>query len=668
VQRTSDKTLTPKLQFQLYTLTGLVLLPHVNNLTLAITIYLFLALGLRLLSLKIPQIQPNKLTLFALTAIGIYLTYNQHQTLIGKDAGISLLSIMLVLKTLEVRKRRDLYITVFISYFVIITQFIFSQTISLFVFQLVLLITLTSLLISINRVNSENNLISPIKSAFVITIQALPIAIILFVMFPRLTHPLWHIGSDSSAQTGISEEIRPGMFSQLIESSEIAFRVTFKDTPPARESFYWRGLVLWDTDGISWFTDKHNPIDISRTELSINKDSVRTEVFLEPHRKTWLYALDLPSSAPKGSNLLKDFSLSLQNPVNQPKQYEVNSYLNYQQKRLPDEHRKRALKLADNITDRQRQLVSEWKNSATSDDQIVQLALEYFNHHNFVYTLNPPRYLNNPIDQFLFDEREGFCGHYATAFTQLMRLADIPTRIVIGYQGGEYNELGDYFTIRQYDAHAWTEVWLKNKGWLRVDPTAAVAPERVRTAIQPTFGAIGEPALFKINDSGWIGKGIAQLGMLLDTTGLQWRRWVLGFDRERQFSLMRGLGFNFTDIKYWGILTVVFIALALILIALYILSQSRLRVEPVLKLYQDFCQRLAAVGLTKLIHEGPLDYSKRIIQLRPDLSRDIKRITELYVDLRYGRPDEGDLENFTRQVRGFRPGRSSQQRSTVRKD
>jgi transglutaminase-like putative cysteine protease len=655
MRQTKDHSLTPFLQFKLYLLTGLVLLPHIANLPLAVTIFLFATLGLRFLSLKFPQLQPGRWILFFLTLAGIFLIYNQHQGILGKDAGTSLLSIMLILKTLEVRRRRDLYVTVFIAYFVIVTQFLYDQTILLLIFLTLIMIGHTSLLLETNRVSPSKNMLEPFRQTFTYTLQALPIAIILFIMFPRLSQPLWTFGFEGSGLTGISKEIRPGSISQLIQSDDVAFRVTFKDKAPPRINHYWRGLVLWDTDGTTWSTDENRPIPMLTSQVKPTGEPIEYEIMLEPHKKNWLFTLDLPVLIPKDSKLSVDFSLYTLKPVVRPKQYEAISYSGHKAGTLTSESRKRALQLADNVTDRQRNLVARWRTTSENNSALVQKALKYFNSESFIYTLNPPSYTNNPIDQFLFNEREGFCEHYATAFTQLMRLADIPARIVIGYQGGEYNQLGGYYTIRQYDAHAWTEVWLEDHGWQRIDPTAAVAPERVRSAIQPNVGSVGSPVVFRIDDNSIIGKSLKQLGMLLDNTGLQWRLWVLGFDQDRQFSIMRRLGLDFLTAGYWGLIIVGAITLFLAIVTLSLLRKGQIPQDPLNIIYRDFCEKLRAVGIDRQAHEGPMDFSNRVVANRPDLAEQVKQITHDYIRLRYSNDIKPLLEDFARRVKQFKP-------------
>jgi protein-glutamine gamma-glutamyltransferase len=658
MRTTTEQSLTPGLQLQLYLLTGLVLLPHVAHLPVPVSLFLFAALSWRLVSLRYPPLLPRRWLLMPITLAAALLIYSQHHTLFGRDAGVSLLSVMLVLKTLEVRKRRDVTVTVFIAYFVIVTQFLFDQSFLLLLYLLLVLIGHTALLMAIQRVTPPQRLFDNYRKTFWITLQSLPIALILFVLFPRLTHPLWHFGYDASAVTGLSDRVSPGTISQLIQSSDTAFRVSFNEKPPPREKWYWRGLVLWDTDGHSWFTRKNQPLSPANSKLVPLAEGVEYTIFLEPHRQFWLYALDLPAITHAGAERTPDFLLRSQSRVVRPIQYHGLSFTEYRTEHLSPAHRLRATALGEGVTERQRRLVSEWRQDDAEDARLVELALDYFHRNPFVYTLTPPLYRDNPIEQFLFESREGFCEHYASAFTQLMRLAGIPARMVVGFQGGEYNRLGDYFTVRNYDAHAWSEVWLEGQGWVRVDPTAAVAPERVRNSIQTGASGIGEPVRFFGGQEGFIQSTLHDLGMLLDTAEVNWREWVLGYNRDQQFSLMRQLGFGFWRSGGWSILAVALIVSVLGLVSLRLLLKARLKPTQTVRLYQRFCQRMAAVGLPRAAKEGPLDYSIRSSQMRPDLAPQIRSITRLYIGLRYGpRQTKPQRHAFAEQVRRFRPRR-----------
>ncbi|MES9939724.1 MAG: DUF3488 and transglutaminase-like domain-containing protein [Candidatus Thiodiazotropha sp. 6PLUC2] len=653
---TTEHSLTPRQHLMATLFIALAIVPHVIHLPTPISLLLLFLLFWRFMTLHYTRLQPGRWILVVVTMGGIFLVFNQFHTLIGRDAGVALLTVMMMLKILETRKRQDIYNAVFISYFVIITHFLFNQSMAMALYLSIIMICLTALLIEINRIRPSQQSYKSFLRTAVITLQALPIAIVLFIIFPRISHPLWSLGIGASGTTGLSDRVSPGQFAELVESPEVAFRVSFDKQPPEPELRYWRGLVIWDTDGESWFNaekqQSQQPIAISDT------GEVSYEVFLEAHQKNWLYALDLPIKSSITSTITSDFLLRSSRPVTQSLQYRVWSTIEKQNRLLLPGMSDRALELPDNVTQRQFDLVAKWQAESTTSRQIVDLALSHFNSQPYVYTLSPPRYINNPIDEFLFEGREGFCEHYATSFAQLMRIAGVPSRLVLGYQGGEYNEMGDYFIIRQYDAHAWTEVWLDDTGWQRVDPTAAVAPERIRFRIRADFGEQGSPVMFQLDDSGLVGSTLRRFTHLLDSANIEWRRWVIGYSREHQFSLMRNFGFDNLTPLQWSLITISLIAIPLILVALRLVLSGRKAPSPVTHAYNLFCKRLARLGIKREVHEGPMDYAKKAIRIRPDLTASISRITALYIKVRYGpNPEKNQAQALIRQVRQFHPSR-----------
>ncbi|MES9992579.1 MAG: DUF3488 and transglutaminase-like domain-containing protein [Candidatus Thiodiazotropha sp.] len=652
-----DFTLTPGFITKLSLMMGMALLPHVANVPINISLYLLLLLAWRILGLYIDKLQPGRLLLFAVTLISIFIVYSQYQTLLGRDAGVALLGMMLLLKVNEIRKRRDIYVSVFISYFVVITQFLFSQSavLSLYLFSVV--IGLTSLLMEINRVTPSSKVYRPLIATFKITLQALPVAMVLFIVFPRITQPLWNFSSEASARTGLDDRVTPGAISDLIESSEVAFRVQFQQPPPEKKQLYWRGLVLWDSDGFSWYTDEKRPLGRETIKLWMIDNPIKYEIFLEPHDERWLFALDIPLEAPPRSRLTHDFQLLYNDRVTKPISYSLHSLSRYSMNRISPGQRRRALDLAENITQRQRNLVAQWKAASNSDREVVEQALRYFNTELFIYTLSPPRYQTNPVEEFLFEGMAGFCEHYATSFTQLMRIAGIPSRLVLGYQGGEYNALGDYFIIRQYHAHAWSEVWLEGQGWVRIDPTAAVAPERVEYSLRRDFAGQGAPAMFEIDGGGALDSVLRHFTHALDNANIQWRRWIVGYSREHQFTLMRNFGVDSYTSMQWSFITLGILAIVLLLVGLTIIRQGRLLLSPAQRVYQRFCNKLSSIGISRRSYEGPLDFAQRAARNRPDLASQISAIADLYIELRYASQENDRRQQrlFARRVRQFRP-------------
>ncbi|MES9969114.1 MAG: DUF3488 and transglutaminase-like domain-containing protein [Candidatus Thiodiazotropha sp.] len=654
-----DYSVTPAFMLKLSLVMGLALLPHAANIPINILLYLLLLFSWRIASLHWHRLEPGQWLLLLVTLASIFIVYSRYQTLLGRDPGVALLGVMLLLKVMETKKRRDIYVSVFISYFVVVTQFLFSQSLLLSLYLVLVVTALTALLLEINRVTPPRNLLHPFIKTIQITIQALPIAIILFIIFPRITQPLWNFTSQSAARTGLSDRVTPGSVSDLIESSEVAFRAEFKQPPPPAQQRYWRALVLWDTDGYSWYTDKQQPIPTSSTQLIMLGQPIKYEIFLEPHDENWLVSLDLPLEAPARSSLSHDFQLIHNNAVTKAKSYTLHSLTGYRMTELAPIRRQRALQLGENVTDKQRQLVTQWRLASKTDTQIVEQALHYFNTEPFIYTLSPPTYRDNPIEEFLFQGRAGFCEHYATSFTQLMRIAGIPSRLVLGYQGGDYNEFGDYFIIRQYHAHAWSEVWLDGRGWVRIDPTAAVAPERIEYPIRMAFGEDGSPAMFEIAGSGLVTSMLRQFSHALDSANIQWRRWIIGYSREHQFTLMRNFGLDAFSTVQWGLITLGLVAIILLVVVLIIIRQGSLRLSPTQQLYLRFCNKLSRLGISRRSYEGPMDFAKRAAHQRPDLANQIMAIINLYIELRYAsQAGEGEQQRaFAKQVRLFRPRR-----------
>ncbi len=653
--------LTPRIHKLVLGVAILAAAPHLSNLPIPISVLLLLLLVLRFISLQRPRFQPGRWVLMLLTLLGGLLVYSQHHTLMGRDAGVSLLTVMLGMKLLELHKHRDVYVVTFISYFVVITQFLYNQTFLLALYLLFVVVSLTALLLELNQVSPSKQLIEPLKKTLSISLQALPIAAILFILFPRLSQPLWQYGSsDNSALTGLSDHISPGSISQLIQSPEVAFRVKFLDTAPEPEQRYWRALVLWDTDGFDWFNRKQTGSNLKPAKLSQSSHPVAYEIFLEPHRQRWLYALELPEFAPPGSSLSTDFTILSVHPVQRLRHYQLRSNTRYRTGSPSPEEFQRSLSIPDNVTEQERKLVEAWRITSSTDQDMVKLALQYFHQQPFVYTLSPPTYPDNPIHEFLFEGREGFCEHFASSFTLLMRLAGIPARMVLGYQGGEYNPVGEYYILRQYDAHAWSEVWLEQQGWTRIDPTAAVAPERIRHPIQLDLAGIGSPVRFQLDDGGRLNSALNKLRLTLDAANIGWRRWILDYNRARQFNLFNNIGIDFSRTMQWLTLSLGLIGLTMSLIALYILLQGQPRLGPVLKSYQRLCQKLAFAGLPRRPSEGPLDYSRRIARERPDLSAQTDGLLTSYIRLRYGPDPTPEMtQMFRQQVRLFRPNKKA---------
>jgi len=596
------------------------------------------------------HVLPNRWALFVIVivaTIGIYLNY---RTLFGRDAGVALLVVMLGLKLLEMRSMRDAMLLIFLGYFLVVTNFLYSQTILSGLYMLACVWLITATMMSLHYGREEPPFSRQLRFGGVLLAQSVPLMLVLFLLFPRVSGPLWGLPQDAySGVSGLSDMMTPGSLSNLTLSDAVAFRVRFDSEIPPPKQRYWRGPVMWDFDGQTWTTSR---FIYGTPQFTKTGKPISYEVTLEPHNKRWLFALDLPARAVPHSATGADFQMRSFSPVNHRMRYEMASFLGYRYG--TDENSMalhRALQLPAGFNPRSVELAQSLRRKFPDGRTLVREVLAMFRTQNFFYTLSPPLLGRHSVDEFLFNTRRGFCEHYASAFVVLMRAAGIPSRVVTGYLGGEVNELGNYLIVRQADAHAWTEVWLADEGWVRVDPTAAVSPLRVEAGISAAIPR-GEPLPILVRGDF---ETLRQLRFTWDLVANTWNQWVLGYTPERQRRLLTGMGI---DDSAWYTLTVIMLALAaLIVIVLAALMLRRLKArahDPVRKAYLNFCDKLRRTGLPRAADEGPLDYAHRLERVRPDLVLPVAAITQLYVMLRYGaETSTAALQELRRRVKQF---------------
>jgi protein-glutamine gamma-glutamyltransferase len=613
--------------------------------------------GWRYLCDRFQIYRPGRVARYALLTLLLGATYVEYGGFFGRDPGLALLVVLLGLKLLELHNRRDAMLIVFLLYVALLGGFLFGQTL---VGALWALATVVISLGALIRLHQAMPTKATLRLAGTLLLQALPLMLVLYAFFPRISGALWRLPSDAVAgRTGMSDEMSPGSINQLSQSGETALRVDFLGAapPPARE-LYWRGLVLTTTDGKTWKRGSiRAPTAASFHALS---PALTYRVTLEPTSMPWLYALELPVEAPAQARLWADYTLTRADAANDRISYTLASHTRYHTGALASFERRGALllpPLSARVRALARQLRAEHAAAAT-----VQSALDYFRQENFVYTLTPPLLGNDPVDQFLFETRRGFCEHYASAFVTLMRAAGVPARVVVGYQGGEFNPTGNYLIVRQSDAHAWAEVWLPERGWTRVDPTAAVAPERIELGADAARrleqrgvapGTVDGDLLARALELPWLEEAARRARLYWDYTNLAWYRWVIDYQRERQESFLRRLGFD--SIDWPRILFTVGGVCTLLLLGYAMWSRRTPPPDSTQRLYLRFCRRLARVGLERAAHEGPFDFARRAAGERPDLAPAINAITEQYVAIRYG--EAGDAAPLQQAVRAFRASR-----------
>jgi transglutaminase-like putative cysteine protease len=475
-------------------------------------------------------------------------------------------------------------------------------------------------------------------------VQGIPLAALLFILFPRLAGPLWGLPADAAARTGLSERMAPGSIGSLSLSDEVAFRVDFVGAPPPPAQRYWRGPVLSAFDGEEWTLRPR----ARRGEVVHSTGRIADyTVTLEPHGKQWLFALEHPASLPRRPDeaitaaldtgpalaaLTYDQLLIASSPVTQAVRYRQRSALGDSFPAVSEIERRENLQLPRN-NPRTLAYARELRGQVDSDRAFIAAILRRFHDENFVYTLAPIPFASDAVDGFLFDTRRGFCEHYAGAFVLLLRAAGIPARVVTGYQGGEINPDGGYLIVRQSDAHAWAEALLGGV-WQRIDPTASVAPSRVERGLGAALPQ-GEPIPYLARlDMTWL----KSLRLRWDAINYQWQRSVVGFNLERQRDMLRDLGLGAA--RPWEI--VLLASLALLAWGVVVLGIARLRAmhaDPAVALWSRACRRLARAGLRRRPDEGPIEYTERATLRWPQLGALLRRVGETYASLRYGPED-----------------------------
>lgn len=577
-----------------------------------------------------------------LSMAGVYYSY---RTLLGRDAGVAMLSLLLAFKLLEMHARRDLFVVVFLSFFLLLTTFFYTQTIFSAVVMAATIVLLLATLMTFQYTGTVPPLKQRLRAAGKIFLVASPLALLLFFAFPRIQGPLWGLPGDArSGKSGMSDTMSPGSVSDLALSDEIAFRVRFHGDQPPQHQLYWRGIVLGAFDGRTWsrtsrplYWDGETTKDLG---ISVSGAPLRHEITMEATGKRWLFNLeltvpdvDLPGLRAGSSDELE---LYTQAPVYQRVRYQARAYLQHQWQpglapdrlrrwlRLPQGYNPRTLALAENLR--------QDGNPAAS----AQAVLAMFRQQQFYYTLEPPLLGRDSVDDFLFNSKAGFCEHYASAFVVLMRAMGVPARVVTGYQGGELNPVDGYLIVRQSDAHAWAEIWLPNRGWVRVDPTGAVAPSRIEQNLaraMPQRAPFGLEGLMELqNDrNSWL----AQLRFATNAMNNAWNQWVLDYNPERQRSFLEELGSAVVNWRGGA---------ALCAIALLLLLGRRLRArtgrDPVDAAYDAFCQTMAKRGMGRAPDEGPRSYALRLQEMDiPDEKKAAMRdFLELVGALKYAAP------------------------------
>ncbi len=607
------------------------------------------------------------LTLLALVVIAFGASW-------GRRLATALLCVMLAAKLMEMFRVRDLRMVASVCFFLVATQFLFNERLVYLSYLVAGCWLATQALgqiqrIQVNQRRGQDRQASPgasgtsgllsvqsLRQSGRLLVMALPVALILFFLFPRLAQPLWGLPEEAmDGRTGLSDSMSPGSISELFLDHSPAFRVEFEGPPPPPQMRYWRGPVLWRFDGNTWqrafFSDQRLSEPPLETEASI-----RYRMQLEPHERRWLLAMDHPvSSTFPESRITVDHHLISRRPVTTLSQYDVVSTPDALiSPVLTDVQRNMALHLPQERNPRTRALAEELRQQYADDQALINAVLRWFNEEPFYYSLSVTPLGRHGADEFLFDLRTGYCEYYASAFAILMRSAGIPARVVTGYQGGFWSESGQYLLVRQSDAHAWNEVWLEGQGWVRVDPTAAVAPDRIREGSRSVVES-GRA----LRDAGWL----MNLRNQYDRVQHLWNRWVLGFDAERQQDFLQRLGLPEMTATQIGLLMLAALSLFLLPLTWFLFRVSGQRpLSRAERAWKTVRRRLARLGLHAQPSETPREFAGRICRELDSGERQLVQLAIMFSQLHYGVPSARLLEQFERSAQLFRPLRRGKNR------
>nr|MBF0681902.1 DUF3488 domain-containing protein [Pseudomonas sp.] len=551
----------------------LVILPHLGHLPLWIIAMWLACAGWRIQIFRMRARYPNgwiKAAMMLGAGFGVYFS---RGSLIGLEAGVVLLIAAFILKLVEMRTRRDGLVLVFLGFFAVATSYLFEDSLVAGAYSLLPVIALLAAMIGLQQNHLGGRPWPTLRLAGSLLLQALPIMLVLFVLFPRLG-PLWSVPQPRErAMSGLADNMAPGDIAELSRSGALAFRASFDGPIPERDRLYWRAVTFERFDGRRWSQSMASQLP-QPPQWQPAGEALSYSIVMQPSGRPWLYALDVPQVENGAVRMMADFHLERARPVDKPLLYELTSW--------PDALREagtapasleRSLRLPAEGNARSRAWAAELRRTHQSPDAVVQALLRHFNREPYSYTLKPSPVGAEIVDDFLFDTLNGFCIHYAGAMTFVLRAAGIPARVVAGYQGGEVNPAGNYLSVHQFDAHAWLEYWVADRGWVSVDPTFQVAPERIEMGLEQALAdeqsfLEGSPmSLMRYRDIGWLNS----LRHGWDNLNYGWQRWVLSYQGERQREILQGL-FGPLD---WRTLGVAMVAIILLLLTTLVLLATK---------------------------------------------------------------------------------------------
>lgn len=652
----------------------LVVVPHLPRMPIVLIVVCIACIGVRIMVFRGQWGYPGKWTKAVIVVSGFVLVAVGYGTMLGVDPAVGLLIAAYMFKLLEMSQKRDAFLVVMLGYFVAMTQFLYFQSIAWTVYVFVVSVIVTTGLLGLNQTVGHRRPVATLRSAGYLFLQSLPLMLVLFLLFPRLP-PLWSVPlPNQAARTGVTDSLTMGDISQLVQSPDLAFKVTFEGERPPFQDMYWRGPVLSRFDGRTWSQD---PLLVrslwSRSDTPTWTDLVTNlarpvtySVILEPTQQNWLFSLMVPRLGDDADILITlNHTLMQIDPIRTKRLYQQTSWLEFDDVTPMSPYlSSRYITMPEDNNPQSFARARAWRAEADSDEAYIERVLNWYRDEGFVYSLRPPLLTDDAVDDFLFNTRVGFCEHYASSFAFLMRAAGIPARIVVGYHGGEYNDVANYVSVYQFEAHSWTEVWLEGKGWQRIDPIVFVAPERLTSGIEAA--AEGEQSFLADAAFSWMQfrqtLWLTELRLMVSAVSYYWDTWVVGYDTESQFGLiselLSGIGWS-GDLKsaQLGWLMVAMFFLGVVVIGVAHATTTRQQKGRALdRAYRRFCELLAKRGYPRSPGETPLAYADRIAAAEPGWATSAQEITQLYTASSYdpGARSKDVIKTIRQRIRQFR--------------
>ena len=617
----------------------LVLLPLYFFVPVWIAVINTIAAGAVFYCSRNPHVVINRWLKVAVTLVAIAGVLVAFRKFSGRDAGVALIAVMYGLKILEIRTRRDANLILSLSFFILIAGFFFSQKPIIAFYQFIPVIAVLNGFIAMQSLQkfelASSTLKSVLKDLSRYLLIAIPIMIVLFVFFPRLSGPLWRMPGASLATTGVSDVMSFSEISALQTSDNIAFRVTFNGAAPEETELYWRVLVLDTFDGIAWQRSRRNPM--ADLDVTLQSGTFDYSVTLEPTKLNYLVTLDRPLNSPQNAVIVNDQTVFSRFRVLDRTRYQLTSSPSLIiDSVLPASQRQLYLNLPSTGNSDSIEWAEDLRETVNSDAEFVNQVLRVINQQEYFYTLTPGEMDEEIIDSFWLDKREGFCEHYASTLVFLARAAGIPARVVVGYQGAEKNPLADYWIVRDANAHAWTEIWLEGRGWVRFDPTAAIASHRVDDSLMQEYEQ--RNSLFDDFDI----VELDQIGLLkelqywMDEMNTSWNDWILDYNRARQRQFFQNWGFSRVTNQMLIIVMSVIVAFFVFLSGIK-WFHTRSSLDPLAKALENYLTKLAEGQIIEIApSDGPKTISLKLASVDKEKYHHHIDVLQRYIVARYG--------------------------------